>query len=130
MSNWKKIIKNNNPQKYTEIKRQEKKQEIIYNKNTMTVNISTCGWCGQQYTKKANKQKYCSEYCRESARAHQSRMKSHRWYHRHKHELTEKQRWGLGSGVIGQHRHPDYEKEHRVITKELKRIGIYKKNRR
>lgn len=117
------IVNNKN---YTRLTRKQKASKIVYNKNTRTVNLSICGWCGKQYTKSANKQKYCSEYCRESARSHQSRMKSHRWYHRHKHELTEKQRWGLGSGVIGQHRHPDFNREQEVITKELTRLGIRK----
>ena len=123
---WLRLQRIVNNKNYTRLTRKQKASKIVYNKNTRTVNLSICGWCGKQYTKSANKQKYCSEYCRESARSHQSRMKSHRWYHRHKHELTEKQRWGLGSGVIGQHRHPDFNREQEVITKELTRLGIRK----
>ena len=109
------IVNNEN---YTQLNRRNK-QEKVY--------TGTCGWCGAEFVKKANKTKYCSDYCRESARSHQSRMKSHRWYHRHKHELTEKQRWGLGSGTIGQHRHKDYKKEQKVIQKEIQRLGIRRK---
>lgn len=123
---WLKLQRIVNNKNYTRLIRQKKSENIVYNKNKKTVNLSICGWCGKQYTKTANKQKYCSDYCRESARSHQSRMKSHRWYHRHKHELTEKQRWGLGSGVIGQHRHEDFQREHEVILKELTRLGIKK----
>ena len=127
---WEEIQKVANPQGYYDKQRKKQADKIVYNKQTRKINISTCAWCKKQYVKKANKQKYCSQYCRESARSHQSRMKSHRWYHKHKHELTEKQRWGLGSGVIGQHMHNDPEKEQETIIKELKRLGIYQQTRK
>ena len=63
---------------------------------------------------------------RTDARRQQLRNRSHRWYHRHKHELTEKQRWGLGSGTLGEHMHDDFEKEQNVIQKELQRLRIKK----
>lgn len=106
------------------------KAEMKRKKEAEKVKKSKCGWCGKYYVKTANKQKYCSQECRKNAINEQARRKSHRWYHRHKHELSEKQRWGLGSGAIGQHRHEDYEKEQQVITNELKRIGIYRKIRK
>lgn len=120
-------------EKYQTIKKYQDTQYKIKEtrKNqAQKINKSKCGWCGQYYIKTANKQKYCSNECRKNAIQEQSRIKSHRWYHRHKHELDEKQRWGLGSGVLGQHRHKDYEKEQKVITRELKRIGIYKQTRK
>ena len=130
MNNWINIQRTVNPEKYKEYQRQKQAQKIKnYNPKESANNkrISKCGWCGKTYIKKANKQKYCSTYCRDSARSHQSRMKSHKWYHRHKHELTEKQRWGLGSSTIGKHRNPSFKKEQNILTKELKRLGIYKK---
>lgn len=127
---WLKIQHRINIKNYYSLKRKKKAKEIInYDPNRKPRRISTCGWCGRQYIKYANKQKYCSDECRDSARSHQSRMKSHRWYHKHKHELTEKQRWGLGSSTIGQHRHDDFEREQEVITKELSRLGLKKKRR-
>lgn len=125
--NWN-IIKNKNKKK--ENKRKQKAKKIQgykqYKKQTKNTKISKCGWCKQPYIKTQNKQKYCSTQCKTKARQHQSRMKSHRWYHKNKHRLTEKQRWGLGSGTIGQHRHDDFDKEYTVITKELSRLGIKK----
>lgn len=118
---------------YKEIKtHQDKYYKTNKTRKEKSKNIrkSKCGWCGQYYVKTANKQKYCSNECRKNAIQEQSRRKSHRWYHRHKHELDEKQRWGLGSGVLGQHRHKDYEKEQKVITRELKRLGIYRQTRK
>lgn len=98
--------------------------ELVREKKASKVRKSKCGWCGREYVKTANKQKYCSPQCRKDARSHQSRMKSHRYYHKHKHEMNEKQRWGLGSGVLGAHAHNDYEKEQRVIQNELRRLGL------
>ena len=124
---WLKIQRNVNPINYSKLQRQQKAKVIInYNQrpSPYSSRVSVCSWCGRSYVKLANKQKYCCDYCRESARSHQSRMKSHRWYHRHKHELTEKQRWGLGSGVIGQHRHEDFNREQEVVLKELRRLGL------
>ena len=97
---------------------------LVREKKAKTVKKSKCGWCGREYVKTANKQKYCCEKCRRDARAQQSRNKSHKWYHRHKHELSEKQRWGLGSGVLGSHAHKDHVKEQKVIQNELRRLGI------
>ena len=129
-SEWLRIQKRVNPVNYQHLQRQYYAEKIKnYNPIISADNkrISKCGWCGEQYIKTANKQKYCSSYCRDSARSHQSRMKSHKWYHRHKHELTEKQRWGLGSSTIGKHRNPNFKREQKILTKELKRLGIYKR---
>lgn len=89
--------------------------------------IGECTWCGKHFLKKHHSEKYCSETCRKDARGHQSRMKAHRWYHNHKHELTEKQRWGMGSGTLGAHMHKDFEKEQSVIQKEFTRLRLKRK---
>lgn len=89
--------------------------------------IGECTWCGKKFIKKHHSEKYCSEQCRKDARGHQSRMKAHRWYHNHKHELSEKQRWGLGSGTLGGHMHKDFEKEQSVIQKEFTRLRLKRK---
>ena len=88
---------------------------------------SYCKWCGKSFEKKHHSQKYCSSYCRKSARAEQSRIKSHRWYHKHKHELSEKSRWGLGSGYLGKHRYDNFEKELKIIEREFRRLQIKRK---
>ena len=86
-----------------------------------------CNWCGAYFTKKHHSEKYCSDECRYNARMEQSRDKSHRWYHRHKHELSEKQRWGLGSGLLGQHRNEDFEEEYLKIQNEFRWLKIKRK---
>lgn len=89
--------------------------------------LSKCSWCGKKFVKKHHSEKYCSQLCRQDSRSQQSRNKAHRWYHRHKHELTEKQRWGLGSGTLGGHMHDDFEKEQSVIEKEFTRLRLKRK---
>ena len=89
--------------------------------------IGNCTWCGKPFLKNHHSEKYCCETCRKDARSHQSRMKAHRWYHNHKHELTDKQRWGLGSGTLGGHMHKDFEKEQSMIEKEFTRLRLKRK---
>lgn len=81
-----------------------------------------CNWCGKLFKRDSPASKYCCDECRKNARQYQSRMKSHRWYHKHKNELTEKQRYGLGSGRLGMHRNPSFESEKRIVCNELKRL--------
>ena len=83
-----------------------------------------CKWCGCLFVKEHNKELYCSDECRDYARNEQSRMKSYRWYHNHKHELSEEQRWGLGSGYLGGHRHNDFNKEYEIICNEFVRLRL------
>ena len=98
--------------------RLEKQSKII---------IVTCKKCGVKFAiprKCGRPPEYCSDECRDDAILQQSRMKSHRWYHKNKHKLSEKQRWGLGSGTLGQHRHSDFKKEEMTIKRELVRLKL------
>ena len=104
---------------------------LTENRTTMQANVFVreCACCGEKfavYVGKGRPPKYCCEECSEKVRSQQSRNKSHKWYHKHKHELPEKSRWGLGSGTLGQHRHKDFDKEGKVIKKELARLKIKK----
>lgn len=101
--------------------RLEKQAEII---------IVTCKYCREKFAisrKCGRPMEYCSDECRKNAREEQSRVKSHRWYHKNKHRLTEKQRWGLGSGTLGQHRNDDFVKEELTIKREFTRLKLKKK---
>ena len=89
--------------------------------------IGVCVWCGKKFLKQHHSIKYCSEKCRIDARGQQSRNKAHRWYHKHKHELSEKSRWGLGSGTLGGHRNDDFTKEQSIIQKEFTRLRLKRK---
>lgn len=89
--------------------------------------IVTCTKCGEKFAiprKCGRPPKYCSDECRGVAIQQQSRRKSHKWYHRNKRNLSEKQRWGLGSGTLGQHRHNDFTKEEMTIKRELVRLKL------
>lgn len=92
--------------------------------------VRECEYCGEKFAiyvdKKGRPPKYCSDKCREYANLEQSRVRWNRWYHKHKHELSEKQRWHLGSGTLGQHRNKDFNQEHKTITKEMARLRIKK----
>lgn len=83
-----------------------------------------CKYCGQEFTKVHNREMYCSDKCRKNAKREQNRNNFHRWYHRHKHELSEKKRWGLGSGELGAHMHTDFTREYNVIQNELARLRL------
>ena len=86
-----------------------------------------CKWCGDFFVRKHHSEKYCCDECRKFAREEQSRVKSNRWYQNHKHELSEKQRWGLGSGLLGQHRNDDFEMEYLKIQREFRWLKLKKR---
>ena len=84
-----------------------------------------CKWCGKVFTKKHHLEVYCSDKCRKFALEEQSRISSIKWYHKHKHELSEKQRWGLGSNArLGKHSNTDFKKEENLIAREFKRLRL------
>jgi len=86
--------------------------------------MAICGFCKKEFTKKHNKEKYCSEYCRKEARKEQNRNNFFRWYHRNKHKLSEDKRFGLGSGWITEHRKMDFEQEEKTIKNEKRRLTL------
>ena len=83
-----------------------------------------CKWCGKTYTKKHNRQTYCSDKCRKEAKKEQNRNNFHRWYHRNKNRPGIHQKNQLGTRPIGAHRHQDPNKEAEVINNEIQRIGL------
>ena len=83
-----------------------------------------CAWCGNSFEKNHGNQKYCSKKCLKYATQEQTRIRVHRWYHKHKHELSEKRRYGLGTGTLSNHRKTDFEMEHNAILKEKARLKI------
>lgn len=86
--------------------------------------LGKCKCCGESFIKKHPAEKYCSEDCRIHMRQHQNRVKANRWYHKNKHRLTEKQRWGLGSGYLHGHRNYDYAREKKSINNEFRRLRL------
>lgn len=72
--------------------------------------------------------KYCSDNCRRHAKQDQNCDNSFAWYHRHKHELGECRRYGLGSGTLGQHMNKEgFKKEAESIRKEFRRLNLTKR---
>lgn len=88
------------------------------------VRYGKCKCCGETFVKSYPTVKYCSDDCRKFNREVQSRNKSLRWYHRNKHRLTDKQRYGLGSGYLGCHRNTDFSCEAKSVKNELKRLKL------
>lgn len=86
--------------------------------------IGYCKKCGKKFVRKHAPEKYCSDVCRDTSRVLQNRKKSMKYYHRHKHEMDEKQRWGLGSGYLGHHRNKCFEKEHVSVRNEFRRLKL------
>ena len=83
-----------------------------------------CKYCGKEFTKTHNRQMYCSPKCSTEAEKENTRNRVHKWYHRNKHNLSEKRRWGLGTGELGPHRHEDWEIEREKIEKEMQRLRL------
>ena len=86
--------------------------------------LGKCKACGKSFVRKHPAEKYCTDDCRQYMRQHQNRVKSIRWYHKNKHRLTEKQRWGLGSGYLHSHRNPNYALEKKSINNEFHRLKL------
>ena len=86
--------------------------------------VAKCRWCGSLFVKNHSSEVYCCSFCRDTAREEQSRDKAIRWYHRNKHNLSEEQKYGLGSGFLGCHRRLDFDDELRVVENELVRLKV------
>lgn len=99
---------------------------IFLKKRVPRLSIGVCRWCENVFIKKHNKESYCSDNCRYYSLQEHSRRTSHKWYHRHKNELSEKQRWGLGTGTLGPHMNSDvdFEREASIIAKEFNYLRI------
>ena len=83
-----------------------------------------CKYCKKEFTKTHNRQVYCSKTCSKEAKREQDRNSWHKWYHKNKHRLSEKRRWGLGSGELGPHMHHNPTKEYKSIQRELSRLRL------
>ncbi len=80
-----------------------------------------CSYCGRTFTKKHNRQKYCSEECRQYARQEKRRQYNYQYYHKNKKRLQHKY---PGTRTIGPTPHPNPEREAEIIQNEVERIGL------
>ncbi|MDO5849290.1 MAG: hypothetical protein Q4P18_07130 [Methanobrevibacter sp.] len=85
--------------------------------------MSVCKWCGKEYTKTWNSQKYCSDTCKKYGYQEKTLQRVRK--HRQKYDINyPTSKWGLGSGRLSGHSKKDFEKEELTIKNELKRLGI------
>lgn len=83
--------------------------------------VSKCKYCGKSFTKTHNKQKYCSEKCREYA-VKEQKLK----YQLNRKRLIKKGELISYTNDVGTTylpcRSDDFNKEHEIIQRELNRI--------
>jgi len=82
---------------------------------------SKCKWCGKPYTKKHNRQTYCSEHCRNEADKEHNRNRQLRYYKKHRKIILSKRK---GTATIGPKPNPNTQREHEIIRNEIERIGL------
>ena len=91
----------------------------------MKVNIkypqAKCKWCGNTFTKKHNRQVYCTKKCAKEAKKEQDQKHRLRWVNKNKETLYQTQ---LGTRTIGPHKNPNDEKEAEIVQNEIRRIGL------
>lgn len=77
-----------------------------------------CAYCGEEFTRRHNRQKYCTKECAKNAKREQDRKAWIRWFHKNKDKLYTKQ---LGTRTIGPHKHPITEREQQIVQNEKQR---------
>ena len=91
----------------------------------MKVNIKypekKCAYCGKTFTRKHNRQIYCSKECAQEGARIKDRKTKLAWFYRNKQKVYQTQ---LGTRTISQHRNPDTDKEAEIIKNEKQRLGL------
>lgn len=80
-----------------------------------------CAYCGKTFTKKHNRQKYCSDKCRKYARQEKRRIYDSRYYYKNRDIINKKR---IGTRTIGPKPNPDTERETEIVRNEVERIGL------
>lgn len=80
-----------------------------------------CKLCGKPYTKKHNRQQYCSTECSKEAKRIQDRKAWTRWFYKNRKTLYQTQ---LGTRTIGPHKHENEEREQEIVQNEIRRMGL------
>lgn len=102
---------------------------IQVNLDNEPVYSTHCKWCGRGFDKtgKPNHTLYCSTYCKREARKYQKLM-----YQRNRRRLiragvlvvSDREKPPLGTSLFSAHRHEDFNREHRALLNEKKRLGL------
>lgn len=82
--------------------------------------VKTCEWCGNLYTPTHHRQKFCTKKC----------YREHRIDYKNEWDRTKRKRkphQTLGTGYIKSSRNEDFNREHEILTKEMRRLGIHRK---
>ena len=89
----------------------------------MKVNIKypkvKCSYCGQEFTRKHNRQKYCSKTCSKKAHQEQKTNWAYRYYHENKNKINNTK---IGTRTIGPHKHPITTREQEIVNNEKQRL--------
>ena len=93
------------------------KNNVSLRLNKCTI-VKTCDWCGNLYTPTHHKQKFCNKNC----------YREHRIEYKNEWDRTKrKKRHKLGTGYIKSTPNEDFNKEHKILQKEMRRLGIRKR---
>ena len=86
---------------------------------------STCKWCGKQFNKTHNHQVYCCPTCKKFARLEQkARYQRKRRYLIRIGELVSNETKQIGTNFLSHRRRKDFDTEHLMIRKEMKRLKL------
>ena len=80
-----------------------------------------CAYCGEEFERRHNRQKYCSPECSQNAERENRRKRDYRYYHKNKTRINQRK---IGTRTIGPHKHPHNEREAEIINNEIERIGL------
>ena len=80
-----------------------------------------CAYCGKPFTRKHNRQKYCSQECAKKADYDKARTRMYRYYHRHRTRINQTKK---GTRTIGPKPNPNPNREAEIVQNEIERIGL------
>lgn len=87
--------------------------------------ISKCKYCGKLFVKTHNRKEYCGENCYNFSRKEQkAKYQQKRRLLIKRGELISDENKELGTTFLSPHAKSDFKIEHKMIQRELKRIGV------
>ena len=80
-----------------------------------------CAYCGELFTKKHNRQIYCSDKCSKNARQEKKRIYNSKYYYKNKKRILTT---AIGTRTISPHKHENHEREAEIVQNEIQNIGL------
>ena len=100
------------------------RRSIIIKKNLYkATELITCAYCGRLTPKLHHKQKYCHKTIRDCSKYARLEYKSEHEKKRQRRLREQGEGW-LGQGNLSTHPNPNFEKEHKIIQNEKKRLNL------